>query len=63
MTPLPRISNRTASRRTAPGRSARRTLAVFDLDKTIVDTSASMAYGRPMAKRGIITTGEMLRIG
>ena len=63
MTPPPRISNRIASRRTAPGRTARRTLAVFDLDKTIVDTSASMAYGRPMAKRGIITTGEMLRIG
>lgn len=37
-------------------------LAIFDLDKTIIDTSASMAYGRPMAERGIIGTPEVLRM-
>ncbi len=39
-----------------------RVLAVFDLDKTIIDTSASMAYRRPMAERGLISTTELLRI-
>lgn len=39
-----------------------RTLAIFDLDKTIIDTSASMAYGRPMAERGIIGTPDVLRM-
>ena len=37
-------------------------LAIFDLDKTIIDTSASMAYGRPMAERGLIGTPEVLRM-
>ena len=35
-------------------------LAIFDLDKTIIDTSASMAYGRPMAERGLIGTPEQI---
>ena len=39
-----------------------RVLAIFDLDKTIIDTSASMAYRRPMAERGLIGTTEMLRM-
>lgn len=37
-------------------------LAIFDLDKTIINTSASMAYGRPMAERGLIGTPEVLRM-
>lgn len=37
-------------------------LAVFDLDKTIIDTSASMAYRKPLAERGLITTTDMLRM-
>lgn len=37
-------------------------LAVFDLDKTIIDTSASMAYRKPLAERGLISTGDMLRM-
>lgn len=37
-------------------------LAVFDLDKTIIDTSASLAYRRPMAERGLISTGEVLKM-
>lgn len=40
----------------------KRVLAIFDLDKTIIDTSASMAYGRPLAERGIIGTPEVLRM-
>lgn len=65
MTSRSRNFDRAATRRAPSPRRARspRTLAVFDLDKTIVDTSASMAYGRPMAERGIISTSEMLRIG
>ncbi|MBB3116212.1 HAD family hydrolase [Corynebacterium bovis] len=41
---------------------APRVLAVFDLDKTVIDTSASMAYRRPLADRGLITTGEVVRM-
>lgn len=37
-------------------------LAIFDLDKTIIDTSASMAYSRPLAEAGLISTGEVLRM-
>lgn len=37
-------------------------IAIFDLDKTIIDTSASLAYRRPMAERGLINTGEVLRM-
>ena len=37
-------------------------LAIFDLDKTIINTSASMAYGRPLAERGLIGTPEVLRM-
>lgn len=43
-------------------RNAHRVLAIFDLDKTIIDTSASMAYRRPMAERGLISTSEVLRM-
>ncbi len=39
-----------------------RTLAVFDLDKTIIDTSASMAYRRPLARQGLLSTREVLRM-
>ena len=35
---------------------------MFDLDKTIIDTSASLAYRRPMAQRGLISTGEVLKM-
>ena len=42
--------------------TSRHVLAIFDLDKTIIDTSASMAYRRPMAERGLIGTTEMLRM-
>lgn len=44
------------------GSSTSRVLAIFDLDKTIIDTSASMAYRRPMAERGLISTSEVLRM-
>ena len=44
----------------APG--AERVLAIFDLDKTIIDTSASLAYRRPMAERGLLNTGEVLKM-
>ncbi|KAB3522639.1 HAD-IB family hydrolase [Corynebacterium sp. zg254] len=37
-------------------------LAIFDLDKTIINTSASLAYGRPLAERGLITTTEVIRM-
>ncbi len=47
---------------TDPGVEPSRVLAVFDLDKTVIDTSASMAYRKPLADRGLITTGEMLRL-
>ena len=47
---------------TDPGVDPSRVLAVFDLDKTVIDTSASMAYRKPLADRGLITTGEMLRL-
>lgn len=47
---------------TDPGVGPSRVLAVFDLDKTVIDTSASMAYRKPLADRGLITTGEMLRL-
>ncbi|MGJ4079381.1 HAD family hydrolase [Corynebacterium macclintockiae] len=39
-----------------------RILAIFDLDKTIIDTSASLAYRRPMAERGLLNTGEVLKM-
>lgn len=42
--------------------SPQRVLAVFDLDKTIIDTSASLAYRRPMARHGLITTPDLLRM-
>ncbi|RAV31543.1 HAD-IB family hydrolase [Corynebacterium heidelbergense] len=42
--------------------AGQRVLAVFDLDKTILDTSASLAYRRPMAQRGLISTGEVVRM-
>lgn len=45
-----------------PGTDPSRVLAVFDLDKTIIDTSASMAYRKPLADRGLITTTDMLRM-
>lgn len=57
-----------AGQPTRPGLSRRhdskahRVLAIFDLDKTIIDTSASMAYRRPMAERGLISTSELLRM-
>lgn len=41
---------------------AERVLAIFDLDKTIIDTSASLAYRRPMAERGLLNTGEVLKM-
>ena len=44
------------------GPTADRVLAIFDLDKTIIDTSASLAYGRPMAERGLISTSDVLRM-
>lgn len=47
---------------TEPGVDPFCVLAVFDLDKTIIDTSASMAYRKPLAERGLITTSEMLRM-
>ncbi|MGO1948660.1 MAG: HAD family hydrolase [Mycobacteriaceae bacterium] len=47
---------------TEPGVGPSCVLAVFDLDKTIIDTSASMAYRKPLAERGLITTSEMLRM-
>lgn len=40
----------------------KRVLAIFDLDKTIIDTSASLAYRRPMAERGLLNTGEVLKM-
>ena len=40
----------------------KRVLAIFDLDKTIIDTSASLAYRRPMAERGLLNTGEALKM-
>lgn len=47
---------------TDPGIDPATVLAVFDLDKTIIDTSASMAYRKPLTDRGLISTGEMLRL-
>lgn len=47
---------------TPPGVEPASVLAVFDLDKTIIDTSASMAYRKPLAERGLIGTGDMLRM-
>ena len=47
---------------TDPGVDPSTVLAVFDLDKTIIDTSASMAYRKPLAERGLITTTDMLRM-
>ncbi|WP_288812895.1 HAD family phosphatase [uncultured Corynebacterium sp.] len=44
------------------GNGQGRILAIFDLDKTIIDTSASMAYGRPLAERGLIGTPDVLRM-
>ena len=40
----------------------KRVLAIFDLDKTIIDTSASLAYRRPMAERGLLNTSEVLKM-
>ena len=37
-------------------------MAIFDLDKTIIDTSASLAYRRPMAERGLLNTSEVLKM-
>lgn len=47
---------------TDPGVDPSHVLAVFDLDKTIIDTSASMAYRKPLADRGLISTADMLRM-
>jgi HAD superfamily hydrolase (TIGR01490 family) len=47
---------------TDPGVAPSSVLAVFDLDKTIIDTSATMAYRKPLADRGLISTGEMIRM-
>ncbi|MEJ6550671.1 HAD-IB family hydrolase [Corynebacterium sp. USCH3] len=47
---------------TDPGTDPSTVLAVFDLDKTVIDTSASMAYRKPLAERGLITTTDMLRM-
>ncbi len=47
---------------TDPGAAPSSVLAVFDLDKTVIDTSATMAYRKPLADRGLISTGEMLRM-
>lgn len=42
--------------------AAEQVLAIFDLDKTIIDTSASMAFSRPLAERGLISTSEVFRM-
>ncbi len=39
-----------------------RVLAIFDLDKTIINTSASLAYSRPLAAAGLISKSEVLRM-
>lgn len=41
----------------APGRVA----AFFDLDKTIIATSASAAFSRPFYAGGLVTRGDVLR--
>lgn len=60
--PTPSGSGSALQVSTDPGVDPSRVLAVFDLDKTVIDTSASMAYRKPLAARGLITTGEMLRL-
>lgn len=52
----------TASAPDAHAETPQRALAIFDLDKTIINTSASMAYGRPLAERGLISTPEVLQM-
>jgi HAD superfamily hydrolase (TIGR01490 family) len=41
--------------------SARRSAAFFDLDKTVIAKSSSMAFSRPFHAGGLITRGAMLR--
>src|SRR3989304_1823722 len=35
--------------------------AFFDLDKTIISTSSSLALSRPMYRAGMVTRGQLLR--
>lgn len=58
----PSFDDRDSQRSAGVESTSQRVLAIFDLDKTIIDTSASMAYRRPMAERGLIGTTEMLRM-
>ena len=45
----------------APRRSAGRSAAFFDLDKTIIAKSSSLAFSKPFQAGGLITRGAMLR--
>jgi HAD superfamily hydrolase (TIGR01490 family) len=48
----------------SPGRgpaAARRSAAFFDLDKTIIAKSSSLAFSKPFQAGGLITRGAMLR--
>lgn len=44
-----------------PTAAARRTAAYFDLDKTILATSAAMALGEPMRRSGLVTRTAVAR--
>src|SRR3954453_8472167 len=43
------------------GRPATRSAAFFDLDKTIIAKSSSLAFSKPFQAGGLITRGAMLR--
>ncbi|MDO4243830.1 MAG: HAD-IB family hydrolase [Actinomyces sp.] len=47
--------------RTRAERTGRRTAAYFDLDKTILATSTTLALGTPMRRSGIISTASLAR--
>ena len=44
-----------------PGRVQHRSAAFFDLDKTIIAKSSSLAFNKPFQAGGLITRGAMLR--
>jgi HAD superfamily hydrolase (TIGR01490 family) len=56
-----REPDRGAHAEPAPGDSPGRAAAFFDLDKTIIATSASAAFSKPLYRGGLVTRGDVLR--
>src|SRR3954453_20633013 len=59
----PTMEHMAGSRSAPPGRSrpVERSAAFFDLDKTIIAKSSSLAFSKPFQAGGLITRGAMLR--